>query len=122
MAPRKGNTNALGHRHTAETLASMRAAQSGSGNARWQGGRSSGRAKRLWRHRMTEDEYDAQVIAQGGMCVICGDEPEYELYVDHDHETGSRRSLLCRDCNSGLGFFRDDPAVVERALEYLQNG
>jgi hypothetical protein len=50
-------------------------------------------------------------------CVICGsNEP---LVVDHDHETGGIRGMLCNHCNRGLGHFRDDPMLLEFARVYL---
>lgn len=42
------------------------------------------------------------------------------LAVDHDHKTGQVRSLLCNRCNAGLGFFREDITLLEKAVEYIQ--
>lgn len=51
-------------------------------------------------------------------CVICG--AEETLVVDHCHETGQIRGMLCNHCNRGLGHFRDDPLLLEFAAEYLR--
>lgn len=58
-------------------------------------------------------------VAQGGACAICGETPSKRLHVDHCHETGRVRGLLCQACNVGLGFFRDDPGRLTRAVGYL---
>lgn len=50
-------------------------------------------------------------------CVICG---EPATAIDHDHRTGHIRGALCNTCNAGLGFFRDDPVLLELAALYLQ--
>lgn len=50
-------------------------------------------------------------------CVICGDPA---TVVDHDHRTGHIRGALCHPCNTGLGFFRDDPTLLELAALYVQ--
>ena len=50
-------------------------------------------------------------------CVICGNPP---AVVDHDHRTGHIRGALCHPCNAGLGFFRDDPTLLELAALYIQ--
>ena len=60
--------------------------------------------------------------AQGGLCAICGrKQPEKWLAVDHDHETGVIRGLLCSRCNSGLGQFKDNPDRLRLAADYLEH-
>lgn len=73
------------------------------------------------------EEYQAMHEAQSGCCAICG-EPETEsrlgklksLAVDHCHKTGKIRALLCVACNTGLGKFKDDAIVLEKAAEYVR--
>lgn len=64
------------------------------------------------------------IAAQGNRCAICGrsgeDAPHKRLALDHDHATGCIRGMLCLQCNSGLGQFRDDPALLAAAIRYLQ--
>lgn len=59
---------------------------------------------------------------QGGRCGICGtDNPgKHDFALDHDHATGAIRGMLCHRCNGGLGMFRDDPTVIEKAIAYLK--
>lgn len=52
---------------------------------------------------MTVQEYDIMLEKQNGVCAICNTQPHYRLYVDHDHETGLVRGLLCARCNSMAG-------------------
>lgn len=70
---------------------------------------------------VTPEWYDATLEAQGGVCAICAgtNEDERALAVDHCHETGEARALLCATCNSGIGMLKDDPAVLRAAAEYL---
>lgn len=71
---------------------------------------------------MTADEVDALLAAQGGGCAICGDRPARaaSMHLDHDHAGGRVRAILCLSCNQGLGKFRDDPAILLRAIVYLR--
>jgi 5-methylcytosine-specific restriction endonuclease McrA len=66
-------------------------------------------------------EYDAMLESQGGVCAICGRSPRKgsSLHVDHDHETGCVRGLLCFRCNGGLGQFAESPERLVEAAEYL---
>ncbi len=68
------------------------------------------------------DEVDEMLDAQNGRCAICGAKPARlaSMHIDHDHEHGHLRGLLCVSCNQGLGQFRDDPALLLRAIVYLR--
>ena len=60
---------------------------------------------------------------QNGVCAICNKEEKSKnknLFVDHDHQTGKVRSLLCNNCNSGLGQFNDNLNLLESAVLYLK--
>jgi hypothetical protein len=70
------------------------------------------------RYGIGEDEFDELVRQQGGDCRICG-RPDPE-HVDHDHETGEVRGILCFNCNGGLGQFRDSIDALRAAAEYLE--
>lgn len=72
-------------------------------------------------------EYEEMFKKQGGVCAICH-EPErgmrggypISMAVDHDHETGAIRGLLCRGCNQGVGNFNEDPDRLKKAAAYLE--
>lgn len=69
------------------------------------------------------DEYNSMFDEQRGCCAICDthqNEIGKPLYVDHDHETGEVRGLLCMKCNAGLGLFNDEIESVESAIKYLK--
>lgn len=73
------------------------------------------------KYGITLDEYGVRFLRQKGKCAICLAKPgEEPLAVDHDHATGAVRGLLCRGCNVGLGFFRDETVSLARAIVYLQ--
>lgn len=83
--------------------------------------------RRLCRYGVTPEQFDQMLADQNGVCAICG-EPETRmrldvllpLSVDHDHVTGRVRGLLCHPCNQAIGFFKDDPERLVKAIEYLR--
>jgi hypothetical protein len=52
--------------------------------------------------------------------MVNGTKQRVRLVVDHNHETGKIRGLLCHHCNLAVGWIRDDPDRALRAAEYLQ--
>jgi hypothetical protein len=80
-------------------------------------------ANRLRRYGISREQYEEMVKRQNGLCAICKLPPRGKrkvLDVDHNHETGQVRELLCSPCNSALGKFRDDPLLLAEAIEYLK--
>lgn len=71
---------------------------------------------------ITPEDYQQMMDEQEGKCVLCREKCSsgQRLSVDHHHDTGKVRGLLCRNCNRGLGFFKEDPDVLLRAIEYLK--
>lgn len=102
------------------------------------------KAKRFWdnnpeyRERMKEvnrrttlrryygisvEEYDSLLERQGGVCAICGGPPVGKrkyLDVDHCHDSGEIRALLCSPCNVTLGYMQDNPVRLRAAADYVE--
>ena len=90
---------------------------------------TSGREyKLLTQYGLTLEDYVRLDEKQGGRCASCR---EFEtakgntgrvrlLAVDHDHETGEVRGLLCSLCNTGVGSLGDDPVLLRKAVDYLE--
>jgi hypothetical protein len=78
------------------------------------------RQHHLWRrYGLTLEDVAELLRLQGGVCAVClSRDPDH---VDHDHQTGRVRGLLCFSCNGGLGQFKDDAVILRRAAEYLDN-
>lgn len=81
-----------------------------------------------YKYGITADKYQEMLHAQGGVCAIC-QKPEVRkgrsgktmpLCVDHNHDTGAVRGLLCHACNVSLGQFYESVEVLQRAIDYLQ--
>ena len=73
------------------------------------------------RHGMELSDYEEMLKAQNGACAICLGVPNgRDLCIDHNHETGKVRSLLCDLCNRTLGQAGDDPILLERMAAYLR--
>lgn len=98
------------------------------------------RRRNLWKlYRITPEQYDDLRERQGRRCAICGiheddiksrartGRPRHDgtrteanrLVVDHCHEQDAVRGLLCPDCNTALGGFKDSPATLLAAAEYV---
>ncbi len=73
---------------------------------------------RLRRYGITILDYRQMVDDQGGLCLVCGVNEATD--VDHCHDSGAIRGILCATCNRGLGFFGDNPEGLRKALEYLE--
>lgn len=69
---------------------------------------------------VTKEHYEEMWAKQSGSCGICM-KSHLVLVVDHDHDTGQVRGLLCQACNKGLGFFRDNLQLLDFAKLYLVN-
>lgn len=68
---------------------------------------------------VTKDQYEAMAKAQRHRCAVCNVQPTDWLVVDHCHDGGQVRGLLCSSCNKGLGHLKDDPGIMQAAIEYL---
>ena len=82
------------------------------------------RAGMLRRHYgLTHASYATLVNAQWGLCAICFMAPgkAHPLHVDHDHQTGRIRGLLCSRCNTALGGFGESILRLKSAIEYLKD-
>ncbi len=79
------------------------------------------------KYKIESEDYDSLFESQDGVCAICG-LPETEqrkgqikmLSVDHNHETGKVRGLLCGNCNIGIGNLQDNLDILASAVSYLQ--
>ena len=78
-------------------------------------------ASNLRQYGLTLAEYELMLAAQGGGCAICRVKPTTRrLHVDHDHDTGAVRALLCHRCNVLVGYVESDPTLVPRVCQYVK--
>ena len=78
--------------------------------ARW-------KARNWAKYGVTPEQYEQMMLDQNGVCAICNQSCIRALAVDHDHETGVVRGLLCWKCNTGLGRLEQ---YLDRAIEYAR--
>jgi hypothetical protein len=71
------------------------------------------------KYDITKREYDAMYKKQKGTCAICKEVPS-RIMVDHCHETGKVRGLLCGGCNTAIGIFKDNPDTMKSAIKYIK--
>jgi hypothetical protein len=74
----------------------------------------------LKKYGLTVESYQQLLDSQSGLCAICESVP-VNPHVDHDHDTGKVRGILCGTCNSGIGYLKDNSSIVEKAALYLKN-
>ncbi len=80
--------------------------------------------KYQYSYNMTIREYTKLLKQQDYKCAICGTVKPGGVHktvflVDHDHRTGKMRGLLCHNCNTGLGHFKDNPEFLASAIAYV---
>jgi hypothetical protein len=68
---------------------------------------------------ISQAQYDQMFQSQGGKCAICS-RGDLKLSVDHCHSSGKVRGLLCTNCNTSLGGFRDSTEALLSAVQYLK--
>jgi len=86
--------------------------------------RAKGRLRNLEQRKVSIDFYNELFVSQNGCCFICGTHAEnaYKgLHIDHDHNSGEIRGLLCHKCNTALGLFQDNVDFLKIAIVYLNN-
>jgi hypothetical protein len=73
------------------------------------------------RYGLSREDVDCLIKIQGNVCAICG-KPGWsgkEPHIDHNHETGRVRGLLCFHCNLALGLIKDNPRIAQAMIDYL---
>jgi hypothetical protein len=86
----------------------------------------TGYDRSVWLKRnygITVEEFDAMLLSQNGRCACCfSDSPGQwgTFHVDHCHDSGAIRGLLCQSCSTGIGKLGDSIEGLERALTYLK--
>jgi len=75
-----------------------------------------------YRYGLTPEQYNTKLVEQKGVCAICKKPPTggRRLHIDHNHQTGEVRGLLCNGCNRGIGYLQESQEVLLEAVRYLQ--
>ena len=68
---------------------------------------------------ITEEDFMKMIDNQKWECAVCKKSIDESCHVDHNHENGKVRGLLCDSCNKGLGFFKDNVEHLASAIKYL---
>lgn len=85
---------------------------------------------RFMKYGITAEKYQTMLEIQNNQCAICKQEFQKSTCIDHDHSccpgAGSCgkcvRGIICNDCNVGLGRFKDNPRILQEAIDYLETG
>ena len=82
------------------------------------------KAQRIKKFGLSLEEFNELLKEQDYKCAICGyldtSDPNFFPVIDHCHETGEVRNILCMNCNMGLGKFKDNPQLLRKAAEYVE--
>jgi hypothetical protein len=78
------------------------------------------------KYGITIKDFNEMLEKQQGKCAICPHKFDEKIKsqnacIDHNHETGKIRGLLCRTCNRALGLFKDNPEILYNAATYLRS-
>lgn len=88
--------------------------------ARW--AKTPDRVKRgigLRKYGLSLEQYEQMLAQQKGRCAVCQEVPR-RICVDHDHETGDVRGLLCSSCNTALGLLKEDLLRISALADYIR--
>ena len=77
------------------------------------------------KYGITIEQYEAMICEHNNVCVICfrsprGNGSRAKLHIDHCHETGKIRGLICPNCNTALGMVEDNTNILKRMIEYVE--
>ena len=72
------------------------------------------------KYGLTIEDFEFLRVAQGDRCAICDQPDSAGLHIDHHHDSGLIRGLLCGKCNKAIGLLKEDPALFDSASSYLQ--
>ena len=76
----------------------------------------------MTKYGLTADDREKMILDQCNKCGICGNDflNSKDTHVDHCHSSGRVRKLLCTNCNTALGKFKDDKEILKKAIKYLE--
>lgn len=79
--------------------------------------------KRFDKYGITKNEFLSNLEKQKECCAICSKpfDNHVRVYIDHCHTTGKVRGLICFHCNTGLGHFKDNSTLLQKAIDYLND-
>jgi len=72
------------------------------------------------RYNMSQEDYELLYNLQQGKCRIC-DQFYEKLFIDHNHDSGEVRELLCNNCNSGIGYLKENIDFLKNAIKYINH-
>ena len=75
--------------------------------------------RRKHNYGMTAEQFNSMIVSQNNSCGICFEIFSQTPHVDHCHSSGKVRGLLCRKCNTGIGYFKENVDIFESARNYI---